>query len=98
MVNTELEAREQLVEQFVEGVRRYKLTLPALMVLDLIQPFAFLAGQGLLLCQPLLSYLVDGPRVGAYADLLSDRDSVRRLVTRLEGGAGAVNKGSEESD
>lgn len=98
MVNTELEAREQLVEQLIERVRRRGLTLPALVLLDLFQPFAFLASQGLLLCQPLLGYLVDGPRVGAYADLMADRDSVQRLVARLEGEVGVVNKGKEERD
>lgn len=96
MVNTELEAQEQLVEQLVKEVRHRKLTLPALMLLDLVQPFAFLAGQGLLLCQPLLGYLVDTSRVGAYADLLSDRNSVQRLLTRLEDEADAGNKGSAE--
>jgi hypothetical protein len=98
MVNTKLEAREQLVEQLVEQVRRRKLTLPALMLLDLVQPFAFLAGQGLLLCQPLLGYLVDAPRVGAYADLLADRASVQRLLARLEDESSAKSKGGVEGD
>ncbi|MBN1657866.1 MAG: hypothetical protein JXA93_05665 [Anaerolineae bacterium] len=98
MVNTELEAREQLVERLVEQVRRRKLTLPALMLLDLAQPFAFLAGQGLLLCQPLLGYLVDAPRVEAYADLLTDRASVQRLLARLEDEASVENKGGVEGE
>ena len=96
MVSTELETREQLVERLVEQVRRRKLTLPALMLLDLMQPFSFLAGQGLYLCQPVLGYLVDGPRVGAYADLLSDPESMRRLVARLEREAGVGTKDGVE--
>jgi hypothetical protein len=98
MANTELDAREQLVDQLVERVRRRGLTLPALMLLDLVQPFAFLAGQGLLLCQPLLGYLIDGPRVGAYADLLSDRDGMEQLVARLDREARVLKQGSEEGD
>ena len=98
MANTELDTREQLVDQLVKRVRRRGLTLPALMLLDLVQPFAFLAGQGLYLCQPLLGYLIDGRRVGAYADLLSDRDGVQQLVARFEHEARMVKQGSEEGN
>ncbi|MCL7451757.1 MAG: hypothetical protein M8467_01780 [Anaerolineae bacterium] len=65
-------------------IRRWRLTLPALLFLEIARPFSFLASQGLLLCQPLLSYLVDESSIAGYAELLADRENLDRLVARLE--------------
>jgi hypothetical protein len=79
------EARsEQLIEDLSQRLARWKLELPAILFLEATKPFSFIAGQGLLLCQPLLSFFYEGPGVADYAGLLSDRANVERLVARLE--------------
>jgi hypothetical protein len=83
-MSDDAETRQQLVEQLVQQIRRLDLSLPALMLLDLVGPFSFIASQGLLLCQPVLGFFVDGSRVGAYADLLADPSSLERLAVRLD--------------
>ena len=79
-----MELGEKQMDDLCRRIQRWKLTLPALLFLEIARPFSFLASQGLLLCQPLLSYLVDGSSIDRYAELLADRENLDRLVGRLE--------------
>ncbi|MGC9333667.1 MAG: hypothetical protein ACP5JJ_05930 [Anaerolineae bacterium] len=72
------------MEDLYYRLRRWKLGLPALLFLEMARPFSFLASQGLLLCQPLLSYLVDESSLASYAELLADRQNLDRLMARLK--------------
>ena len=75
---------EQLLEQLAQRINHWGLTLPALLLLQVTKPLSFIASQGLLICQPLLSFIHDSPRFADYADLLADRTNIDRLVARLE--------------
>lgn len=75
---------EQLITQLAQRIGRWRLTLPAIMFLEVIRPLSFLASQGLLLCQPLVEFIHRGPQVAEYAGLMADRANVDRLVTLLE--------------
>lgn len=75
---------DQLIEELVRQIGRWRLGLPALLLLEITMPFSFLLGQGLLLFQPFLGYFVEESQIGGYADLLADRRSLDRLVCRLE--------------
>jgi hypothetical protein len=91
-----LESSEQLIEQLTRQIGSWKLTLPALLLLEVTRPFSFIASQGLLLCQPLLSYVIPEPRIADYAELLADRASVDRLVACLENQSTGHGQGGEE--
>jgi hypothetical protein len=80
------EQSEQLIEHLTQQINQWRLALPAILFLQVTRPFSFIASQGLLLCQPLLSFVYDAPRIADYADLLADRTNIDRLVARLEGG------------
>lgn len=80
------EQSEQLIEHLTQQISQWRLELPAVLFLQITRPFSFIASQGLLLCQPLLSFVFDGPRIGDYANLLADRTNIDRLIARLNGG------------
>lgn len=84
MEGSSQEPQAQRIEALVRQIRRRRLALPALLLLEIARPFSFLLSQGLLLCQPFLGYLVEEPSVAGYAELLADRGNLDRLVTRLE--------------
>ena len=84
MADSDQVQSEQLIEHLTEQISRWRLTMPAILLLQVTRPLSFIASQGLLLCQPLLSFVYDAPRVADYAELLADRASMDRLVTRLE--------------
>ena len=84
MADSDQVQSEQLIEHLTEQISRWRLTMPAILLLQVTRPLSFIASQGLLLCQPLLSFVYDAPRVADYAELLADRASMDRLVARLE--------------
>ena len=53
---------EQLIEQLTQRINRWNLTLPVILLLQVARPLSFLASQGVLLCQPVLSFFWDGPQ------------------------------------
>ena len=77
------EQSRELIERVARQIGDRKLATPALLLLEVIKPFSFLASQGLLLAEPLLSFLYEEPRIGDYADLLADRSKVECLMDRL---------------
>ena len=98
MADSEHAQSEQLIEQLTEQISRWRLTVPAILLLQVTRPLGFIASQGLLLCQPLLSFVYDAPRVADYAELLADRASIDRLVMRLEEAEQARGSGDKGRD
>jgi hypothetical protein len=98
MADSEHVRNEQLIEHLTEQISRWRLTVPAILILQVTRPLSFIASQGLLLCQPLLSFVYDAPRVADYAELLADRASMERLVTRLEETEQARGSGDKGRD
>ena len=84
MADSDQMQSEQLIEQLTEQISRWRLTVPAILLLQATRPLSFIASQGLLLCQPLLSFVYDAPSVEGYAELLADKANIDRLVARLE--------------
>ena len=76
MADSDQVQSEQLIEHLTEQISHWRLTVPAILVLQVTRPLSFIASQGLLLCQPLLSFVYDAPRVADYAELLADRASM----------------------
>lgn len=95
MERSNRESGEQLIKDLVQLIGRRKLALPALLLLEIARPFSFIAGQGLLLCQPLLGYFIEEPQIGGYAELLADRGKLDRLVDRLEKARSDAASGGE---
>ena len=78
------EQSEQLLERLSRQICRWRLALPAIVLLQVTRPLSFIASQTLLLCQPLISAFYEAPQITGYADLLADRANLDRLVARLE--------------
>jgi hypothetical protein len=98
MADSDQAQSEQLIEHLTKQISRWRLTVPAILLLQATRPFAFIASQGLLLCQPLLSFVYDAPRIRDYAELLADRARIDRLVSRLEEEEHARSSGGKERD
>lgn len=92
------EQSEQLIEHLTQQISHWGLALPAILFLQVAKPLSFVASQGLLLCQPLLSFVYDTPRITGYAELLADRANIDRLVAQLEKGSQFHSNGSKEKD
>ncbi len=87
-----------MIETLARRIDGWNLALPAIAVLEVIKPISFIAGQGLLLCEPVLSFFHTEPRVDDYASLLADRANLDCLIARLEGTPPVWSNNSEEKD
>lgn len=84
MENKGAGSKEQMVEWLVERANRWRLAVPAILMLEIVRPFSFIASQGLLLCQPLLGFFYDEGNISRYAELLADRSNLDYLIASLE--------------
>ena len=89
---------ERLVEQAVQRLRQWRLVLPSFLLLEVAQPFSFIASQGLLLCQPLLGFFVNESQIADWVDLLADRTQVEQLISRLDQEVAARDERSPRED
>lgn len=85
MVESVERLETQRIDEIAKQIRRWQLTAPAIAFFEILKPFSFIASQALLVGQPLLDVFLEG-RTAAYADLLTDRSNVDRLVARLQQG------------
>jgi hypothetical protein len=85
-----------LVEKLVCQISRWRLAQPAILFLEVTKPLSFVASQGLLLCEPVLSFFYAEPHVGDLANLLADRSQVEHLIARLEQDGTALDRFSGE--
>jgi len=88
---------DPLVDQLIHHITRWRLVQPAMLFLEVTKPLSFVASQGLLLCEPLLSFFLPERRIGDLADLLADRSQLEQVIARLEQEAPAHDGFSEEN-
>jgi hypothetical protein len=88
----------QSIGRLAQRIDRWKLTVPTIVFLEIAKPFSFIASQGLLICQPLLSTFFEGSRLDKYAELLADRSNLEHLIVQLQRDVpGQVDDGKEKS-
>ncbi len=76
--------REEILHQLANRIQRYGLQAPAIWLLAMHEPLAFLGGQLLLFWQPLLAPFLGGEVVRDYASWLEERSNIQRLLVLLE--------------
>ena len=76
---------DTVLQLLAESITRRGLAVPAIFLLELARPFAFLIGQALRVGSPLLDPLT-GRAPSRYARMLEDPRHVEALLGLLEGG------------
>ena len=75
---------QQQIKQLARKIEEWRLTIPAIFVLEVTKPFSFIASQALLLCEPVLSLVNQELPIADFADLLGDRSNLEHLIAHLE--------------
>ncbi len=77
--------KDAVLHSLAQSIRRHRLALPAILLLEVARPFAFVLSQALLVAGPLLDPLTrDAPR--RLAGLLEDPHGLATLRDLLEAG------------
>jgi hypothetical protein len=84
--------RERLVERVSEQLFRWSMREPAIVLLAMHAPLAFLGSQVLLAAQPFLGVFTGDEFARDFALLVQDPESIEQLVKRLEKGPNPASK------
>ncbi len=78
--------RDELIETIARRLTAWNLSAPAILLLQMHAPLAFLGAQFLFAAEPFVA-LVTGDRVaGELAFLTEEPENIERLIARLEQG------------
>jgi len=72
------------VQEWAEFIKRRRLSLPAIVLLEAHKPFSFIVSQFILLGQPLLDLVLPNQFTHKAIDLFSDRMVLEGLIRELE--------------
>ncbi|MGI6358944.1 MAG: hypothetical protein ACOX2K_09685 [Bacillota bacterium] len=87
------ELADERIEQAARLVQRYGMEVPAIFFLELSKPVSFAAGSALHMATPIIgSLLMKEDLMTDYANILSDRNLLEKLICRIE----ALAKESDE--
>ena len=78
------EERDKVIERVAEGVVRRSMETPAILFLEMHRPLSFIASQSLVATSPFVAPFIGIENVQIAAQLLSDRENVERLISRIE--------------
>jgi hypothetical protein len=76
--------QEKWLDQWAERIHHSGLSVVVLPLLEVCQGLGFLAGQTLLLAQPVLAGLIDETSIDRYVTFLEDPTSLESLIERVE--------------
>ncbi len=82
-----MESRSHTQAEFIDGwakkIKALKLTAPAILLLEMHKPLGFIAGQFLLLAQPLFDSFLPANFSANAISLLSHRSNIDALLEQL---------------
>jgi hypothetical protein len=76
--------RDELVDNLARRLRAWGLSAPAILLLEMHAPLAFLGSQLLFATQPFVAWLTGDRLIHDLAYLLEEPENIERLITRLE--------------
>ncbi len=76
--------RDEVIEGIARKIVGRHLETPAVMFFDMHKPLSFIASQAMLMGLPLLGLFFGAQPVANVSKLLSDRENVEALITRIE--------------
>src|SRR5438270_13090773 len=75
---------EALIEKAASEIKRRKLEVPAILLFEMHKPLSYVSSQAAIVFSPFLVPFLGFDAVNNYSRLLSKRDSIERLLQRLE--------------
>jgi hypothetical protein len=77
-------ATTPFLQKIADTIVDLKLTMPAILLLEVHKPLAFLGSQLLLVAQPTLDIFLPQNFVNNLAELLAEPEQLEQLITKLE--------------
>jgi hypothetical protein len=75
---------EELIEKAANEIKKRKLVVPAILMFEMHKPLAYVGSQAAIVFSPFLVPFLGFDKINNYSRLLGKRDSIERLLQRLE--------------
>lgn len=75
---------DELIEKAANEIQRRKLEVPAILLFEMHKPLSFVGSQAAIVFSPFLVPFLGFDSVNNYTRLLAKRDSIERLICRIE--------------
>jgi hypothetical protein len=75
---------EDLLDRIVSAVMRWKMSAPAIFMLESSKPMNFVGSQFLHFLSPIVHSVFDAREMDRFAVLLERRDTIEKLIRRIE--------------
>lgn len=76
--------KEALIEKLAHEIVKRRLSAPAILMLILNRPLAFIGSQTAIVFSPFLAPFLGFDKIDIYSQLMSDRENWDRLIERIE--------------
>lgn len=74
----------RMTDKIAQRINRHGMTIPAIMLLEMHKPLAGVGGAMIQIVAPGLDWIFGESNTEDFATLLSDREQVERLISRIE--------------
>ena len=76
--------QRKVLARMLRAIIRRRLTAPALFVLESAKPLSFLAAQGLIVLEPLISTVLPRAEYDLFTEAIADRTNLEWMIQQLE--------------
>lgn len=78
------EAVEELLGKIARKVVEREMTVPAIMLLEMVKPLSFLGSQAMVFLNPVVSLVVSSDDYYRFVRLMDDRENIEKLAVAIE--------------
>ena len=79
-----VEERDALIEKAAHEIQKRKLEAPAILMLELHKPLAYVGGHAVVALSPLMVPFLGFDAVNNYSRLFADKNNIELLLQRIE--------------
>lgn len=78
------EAAAELFEKIAKKIVEREMTVPAIMLLEMVKPLSFLGSQALVFINPIVSLVVSSGDYYRFVRLMEERENIEKLAVAIE--------------
>lgn len=78
------EAAAELFEKIARKIVEREMTVPAIMLLEMVKPLSFLGSQALVFLNPIVSLVVSSGDYYRFVRLMEERENIEKLAVAIE--------------
>jgi len=75
---------EQIIESVAEKIVRFRMSVPAILFLEMSKPMSVLGSSALVFFGPFITLFADSTKFYQFTELLEDRENIEKLLIAIE--------------